>query len=47
VTGAVKAVTESKRNLGKGGDGGNWMLELSEKINFLAQDRFFLLTGAF
>jgi hypothetical protein len=36
-----------ERSFGKGGDAGNSTLEFSEKINFLAQDYFFLLTGAF
>jgi hypothetical protein len=36
-----------ERSFGKGGDAGNSTRELSEKINFLAQDNFFLLTGAF
>jgi hypothetical protein len=47
VTGAVQAVTESERNLGNGRDAGNWELKFSEKINFLAQDKFLLLTGTF
>jgi hypothetical protein len=36
-----------ERSFGKGGDTGNSKLEFSEKINFLAQDSFFLLTRAF
>jgi hypothetical protein len=36
-----------ERSFGKSGDAGNSTLELSEKINFLAQDNFFLLTRAF
>jgi hypothetical protein len=36
-----------ERSFGKGEDAGNSTPESSEKINFLAQDNFFLLTGAF
>jgi hypothetical protein len=42
----LKLEPKPERNFGKGGDVGNLMFPVYKKIIFLAQEKFFLLTGA-